>query len=179
MTSLPNLAVVICHGNYHTPEPYQPLVDALRSQGIEAVCPQLPTADLSRLNVGDVSNPDFDREAPVGGYPQGEEECEAVWEALKPLVERGKRVILLAHSAGGWVATEAARPEWQEKSRKAKGLTGGIIGILYTGAFIIPVGESIHSFFQPKEGPAVVPPFMQFHVSHTFSFPGYPSFSSF
>ncbi|PVH95574.1 alpha/beta-hydrolase [Periconia macrospinosa] len=163
MTSLSDLAVVICHGSYHSPEFYLPLVNALKSREIEAVCPQLPTADLSKLNVGDVVNPDFDRGAPAGGYPQGEEDCEAVWKALEPLVNQGKRVILLAHSSGGWVATEAARPEWEEKSRKAKGLTGGIVGILYVGAFIIPVGESVNSFFQPKDGSFVVPPFMQFH----------------
>lgn len=113
-----------------------------------------------------MANPDFDREAPPGGYPQGEQDCEIIWESLKPLVESGKRVILLGHSAGGWVATEAARPEWQEKYRNGKGLSGGIVGILFVGAFIIPVGESVNSFSQPKDGPVVVPPFMEFHVSH-------------
>ncbi|KAK8023232.1 hypothetical protein PG991_006471 [Apiospora marii] len=140
--STPNdLAVVICHGSYHSPAPYGPLVDALKAAGIDAYCPQLPTADLSKLNVGDVTNPDYDREPPVGGYPQGDEDVAAIHGVLEP----------------------AARPDLQFNSRREKGQQGGVIGILYMGAFVIPVGESINSFFQPKDKPATVPPFMRFH----------------
>jgi pimeloyl-ACP methyl ester carboxylesterase len=143
-----------------------PLVDALKAEGIDAYCPQLPTSDLTKLNVGDVNRPDFDLGPPDEGYPQGEQDAEVILSVLKPLVEeQGKTVILLGHSAGGWTATQAAKKEFQAKERAKQGLTGGIIGILYVGAFIIPVGDSIHSFFQPKDGTAVVPPFMKFHVS--------------
>ncbi|KAI1410409.1 alpha/beta-hydrolase [Hypoxylon sp. FL1857] len=163
MSSISDLAVVICHGSYHSPAPYMPLVEALKAKGIEAYCPQLPTADLAKLNVGDVKHPDFDREPPEGGYPQGKEDTEVILGVLRPVVNRGKKVLVVAHSSGGWVAAEAARPELQEKFRKEKGLAGGIIGILFMGAFIVPVGESVHSFFQPKDGSFVTPPFMAFH----------------
>lgn len=169
-SSTTNLAVLICHGSYHTPAPYAPLVAALQARGIEAYCPQLPTSDLTKLNVGDdITNPDFDREPPAGGYPQGEEDAEVVLGVLNPLIhDQGKKVLVLAHSSGGWVATEAARPELQARSREAKGLAGGIVGIMYMSAFVIPVGESVHSFFQPKDGPVVAPPFMRFHVRLSF-----------
>lgn len=72
---------------------------------------------------------------------------------------------MMGHSSGGWVATQAARPKLQAKTRKSNGQSGGIVGILYVGAFVIPVGESITSFFQPKDGNFVTPPFMTFHVS--------------
>lgn len=165
MASPSNLAVVLCHGSYHTSAPYDPLLEALQARGIAAHCPQLPTSDLAKLNVGDVESPDFDLEPPSGGYPQGKEDAEIIIDVLKPLVEAGKDVLLVGHSSGGWTATQAAQPDLQAKVRKGKGQAGGIIGILYIGAFIIPVGESIFSFFQPKEGPAVVPPFVTFHVS--------------
>lgn len=168
-TSLSNLAIVLCHGSYHTPAPYTPLLDAFKSRGIDANCPQLPTADLTKLNVGDIDNPDFDRAPPEGGYPQGEEDAKVLLEILKPLVEEGKTVLLLAHSAGGWVATEVARPELQAKRRAERGMSGGIIGIFYMGAFVIPVGESVTTFFQPKDGSFVTPPFMTFHVSQSYS----------
>jgi dienelactone hydrolase len=159
-------AVVIAHGLYHTPAAYQPLIDAFAAKGIAAYCPQLPSSDLQHLNVGDVQNPDFDREPPAGGYPQGEEDAEVLLAVLKPLVEeQGKEVLLLAHSAGGWTATQAAVPALQKKVRKAEGKEGGVVGLLYYGGFVIPVGESIHSFFQPKEAPAVVPDWLEFHVS--------------
>jgi hypothetical protein len=157
-------AVVICHGSYHSPEPYERLVEALKLKGIAAHCPHLPTSDLAKLNVGDVQNPDFDLGPSEGGYPQGDEDTSAVLEVVQSLVDQGKKVLLIGHSSGGWVATQAAQPDLQLKARQEKGLNGGIVGILYVGAFIIPVGESIHSFFQPKDGNVVVPPFMRFHV---------------
>lgn len=146
------LAIVLYHGCYHTPVPYGALLEAFKAQGIDAYCPQLPTSDLAKLNVGDVDNPDYDREPPAGGYPQGEEDEQVVLGVLKPLIDEGKKVLLVAHSAGGWVATEVPRPELQAKFRVSKGRAGGIIGIFYVGAFVIPVGESIHSFFYTPKG---------------------------
>lgn len=161
-----NLAVVICQGFFHNALLYQPLVDSLKSRGIDAHCPQLPTSDLSKLNTGDVNNPNFDQDPPPGGYPQGDEDTQVVLEVLRSLIEtQEKRVLLLAHSAGGWVATQVAVPELQEKKRQTEGLTGGIAGIFYFGAFVIPIGESLHSHFQPKDGRIVKPPWLQFHVS--------------
>lgn len=81
-SAVTGFTVVVCHGSYHTPAPYGPLIEALKARGIDAYCPQLPTADLAKLNVGDVNNPDFDLEPPVGGYPQGEEDTQVVLETL-------------------------------------------------------------------------------------------------
>ncbi|KAA8565896.1 hypothetical protein EYC84_009707 [Monilinia fructicola] len=137
-----SFVVVICHGSYHTPEPYQPFRDALKASGIESYCPQLPSSDLTKMNVGDIANPNYDLDIPSDG----------------------KDVLLLGHSSGGFTATASAIPEFQAKSRKERGLSGGIIGIFYACGFLIPVGESVHSFFQPKDGsPPVVPPYCKFH----------------
>ena len=161
-----NVAVVICQGFFHNVSIYQPSIEALKSRGIDAYCPQLPTSDLSRLNVGDLDCPNFDLDPPPEGYPQGEEDTEAVLGVLRPLIERqNKQVLLLAHSAGGWVATQAAIPELLETSRQSQGLSGGLIGIFYFGAFVVPLGESLHTTFQPKDGRIVTPPWLQFHVS--------------
>ncbi|ESZ95067.1 hypothetical protein SBOR_4522 [Sclerotinia borealis F-4128] len=66
--------------------------------------------------------------------------------------------------ASGFTATSSAIPELQAKHRKERGLSGGIIGIFYACGFLIPVGESVHSFFQPKDGsPPVFPPYCKFH----------------
>ncbi|PYH92402.1 alpha/beta-hydrolase [Aspergillus ellipticus CBS 707.79] len=159
-----NISVVIVHGSYHSPAPFEPLISQLAVRGIDAHCPHRPTCDLRRLNVGDVNNPDFDRDPPVGGYPTDSEDVDVVVQVLDKLINQdGKRVLLMAHSSGGWVATQAAIPELQAKPRQADGKTGGIIGIFYLGAFVVPVGESIASFFQPKDGSFVTPPFMEFH----------------
>ncbi|KAF5865989.1 hypothetical protein ETB97_001567 [Aspergillus alliaceus] len=163
MASESPFAVVICHGSYHTPAPYQPLLDALAARGVEAYCPQRPTCDLSRLNVGDVNNPDFDREPPVGGYPTAADDAASVGELLDRLIVEGKSILLVGHSSGGWVAAEAAQRERHAKTRTSNGETGGIIGLFFIGALVIPIGESVSSFFQPRDGNVVVPPFMRFH----------------
>ncbi|PYI09488.1 hypothetical protein BO78DRAFT_405003 [Aspergillus sclerotiicarbonarius CBS 121057] len=152
MTKIRNLAVVICHGSYQTPVPYEPLIQTLQSHGIDGYCPQRPTSDLSRLNVGDVNHPDFDREPPAGGYPSD-----------TGFNQDGKLVLIAAQSSGGWVATQAAVPALQAKPRQAEGKAGGIIGLFYMGAFVIPVGESVTTFFQPKDGTFYTPPFLRFH----------------
>lgn len=159
-------AVVICHGSYHTPEPFQPFLAALKTQDIQGYCPQLPTSDLRKLNVGDVSSPDYDRDPPPNGYPQPTEDVEVISELCSKLINNeGKNVILIGHSAGGFTATASAVPKFQAKTRRAKGEPGGIVGIFYECGFMIPVGESVHSFFQPKDGSApVIPPYCEFHV---------------
>ncbi|KAL9123647.1 MAG: hypothetical protein Q9175_008320 [Cornicularia normoerica] len=166
------IVVVICHGSYHTPEPYQPFLTALKAQGIEAYCPQLPSSDLRLMNVGEISNPDYDRDPPPNGYPQPADDAKVLNKLLSQLItDSGKHVLLVGHSAGAFTATMVAIPELQAKPRKVKGALGGIIGLFYESGFMIPVGESVHSFFQPKDGSeAVIPPYCQFH-KHGFSGP--------
>ncbi|PSN63782.1 alpha/beta-hydrolase [Corynespora cassiicola Philippines] len=147
-------AVVICHGYYHTPEHYQDFVTALEGRNLDAHCPQLPTSDMTKLNLGDIHNPDFSRPLLLVDIRKAK-------IALQSL--QGKRVLLVAHSAGGWTATQAAIPELQAKTRAAKGLAGGIIGILFYGGFIIPVGQSITEFFHPKDEEVVVSPWLNLH----------------
>jgi pimeloyl-ACP methyl ester carboxylesterase len=160
-------SVVICHGSYHTHEPYQSFIKALKEQGIDAYCPQLPSSDPTKLDVGDIANPDYNRPPPLGGYPQPSDDVTVIHELLTQLiVKESKNVILLGHSSGGFTATAAAVPELQAKNRKGQDASGGIIGIYYACGFVIPVGESVHSFFQPKDGsPAIVPAYCVAHVS--------------
>lgn len=159
-----SFVVVICHGSWHTPAPYQPLVDALVAKGIEAYCPQRPTCDLSQLNVGNVNNPDFDRREPPGGYPLPSDDAAEIGLLLDKLIAQGKSVLLVGHSSGGWVAAEAAIHARQAPVRARNNETGGVIGMFFIGAFIIPQGQSVHTFFQPPDGKIVTPPFMRFHV---------------
>ena len=168
--------VVICHGCYHTPEPYQPFIASLKAQGVEAYCPQLPSSDLRKMDIGDVANPDYNRDPPPNGYPQPADDAVVLNELLSQLIlESGKHVVLVGHSAGGFTATLVAIPELQVKNRKAKGASGGIIGIFYYGAFLVPVGESVDSFFRPKnESEFTVPPYCHFHVSKRKSLIGNP-----
>ncbi|KAI9041520.1 alpha/beta hydrolase [Aspergillus affinis] len=162
-SSSERVAVVICTGSYHTPAPYEPFMKALVSSGLfEAYFPQRPTCDLNKLNVGDIDHPDLDRGPPPEGYPTDLDDMAVFHQLLERLVVReGKPVILLGHSSGGVIATQAAMPELLYKTRHAQGHSGGVIGLFYVGAFLVPVGESAHSFFQPKDGTPVIRPFVR------------------
>ena len=98
-------------------------------------------------------------------------------ELLSHLITvEGKEVVLLGHSSGGFVATLVAQPELQAEVRKNQGTRGGIIGIFYASGFLIPVSESVHSFYQPKDGSEpVVPPYMVAHVRSYCPFSNTPS----
>ncbi|KAL9105898.1 MAG: hypothetical protein Q9227_009009 [Pyrenula ochraceoflavens] len=156
--------VLICHGSYHTPEPYQPFIEALKARGITSHCPQLPTADITKLNVGDLTNPNYDNSPPSRGYPQPAEDAIVLKQILDHILEQGKYVLVLGHSSGGFVAAYVTEPELQANVRKSKGQTGGIIGLFFECAFLIPANDSVHTFFQPKDGSQpVIPPYSVVH----------------
>ncbi|KAL2817942.1 hypothetical protein BDW59DRAFT_165762 [Aspergillus cavernicola] len=113
------LGVVICHGFFHTPAPYEPLMRTLNSPGFETYCHQRPTADLSKLNAGDVNNPGFDRGPSPEGFPSDFDDVAVIQQVLDKLInQESKQVLLLAHSSSSWAATQAAIPELQCKTVK-------------------------------------------------------------
>ena len=79
-------------------------------------------------------------------------------EATK-LVEAGKDVIVLMHSYGGVVGTEAIHEDLSKSSRQAKGLSGGVTSLLYMCAFVLPVGASLGTAFGGQ-----LPPFIKTEV---------------
>jgi hypothetical protein len=138
-----NLTIVIVHGSYHTPAPYEPLRKALESRGYETHCPQLPCSNLENLVINP-SNPDFSIPPPPAGHPPQSADSDVVKVLLKTLVEeQGKNVLLVAHSSGGWSATEAVVPEFQLAQREKEEKIGGVIGIFYVAAFVVEMGGSV------------------------------------
>ena len=89
-------------------------------------------------------------------YPQPPDDVRAVHGLLSQLlVNWGKRVLLIKHWAGAFTATML-----QAKTREARGAWGGVIGLFYESGFMIPMGESVRGFFQPKDASeAVIPPY--------------------
>lgn len=159
-------SVVICSGAFCVPEHYQPLIDTLQSKGIEAACPLLPTNDACKTSVTDPTDPIYDAEAPPSGWPTGNDDVRTVRAEIDRCLAQSSDVILLAHSQGGWIASEAAAPELQKKNRRDG---HGVIGIYYVSAEVIPKGESSFSFNTSQGGPFQMPPFMAFHVSCRFA----------
>lgn len=125
------LSVVIVHGAWHVPERYQDLVDHLNSHGFDAQCPRLPTA-VETLPLLDTATM--------------KDDTATIKSTLQHLVDKGEKVILLMHSYGGVVGTNALDGLlWPQ--RQAQDLPGGVMGLVYMAAFVIPVGTCLNTPF--------------------------------
>jgi pimeloyl-ACP methyl ester carboxylesterase len=122
-TSLPT--IVLVHGAWHTPPIYQSYIDALKTEGFIVHCPRLPSCNGAS--------------PPNASLP---EDVACVRDVVKPLVEAGERVLMILHSYGGAVGTDAVEG-LALSARKASGQSGGVIHLLYLCAFILPPGSTI------------------------------------
>ena len=69
-------------------------------------------------------------------------DAEAITAALSPLVEiEGKDVLLFMHSYAGMPGAAAATG-LAKSQREQEGKVGGVIGLLFLGAFVVPEGLS-------------------------------------
>jgi len=114
------MKTVVClvHGAGHQPLHYRYLIDALRQRELTVVAPPLPTsgyddASATKTHLDDVAR---------------------VHEYLLPFLEQGHKAILVGHSYGGRVVTQAAAGLTLEE-RAAAGKAGGVVALLYLTAF--------------------------------------------
>lgn len=141
----PKPSICIVHGAWHHPAYYQPLVDALQKLGHETICPRLPSCSdgFSYKNsfADDVS---------------------CIRRNVTELIEAGKEVVVVMHSYGGVVGTEALfELGWEH--RKAEGKAGGVKRMIYMTAFIPQMGQSLAGIFGGG-----LPPFIQVKVLSRF-----------
>ena len=122
-TSLPT--IVLVHGAWHTPANYQSYIDALRVQGFTVHCPRLPSCNGA---------------SPPNASLSDDVVC--VRDVVEPLVEAGEHVLMLLHSYGGAVGTDAVEG-LTFPARKASGQSGGVIHLLYLCAYILLPGSTI------------------------------------
>ncbi|KAK7432104.1 hypothetical protein QQZ08_001394 [Neonectria magnoliae] len=66
---------------------------------------------------------------------------------IEPYIQAGKDVILIVHSYAGFPAT-AAISGFDSKGRRARGESGGVLGIAYLAAFVPLEGESVLSLLE-------------------------------
>ncbi|KAA8651682.1 hypothetical protein EYZ11_009275 [Aspergillus tanneri] len=123
-------AVVLVHGAWHTPPNYRRYIDALMNQGFPVHCPALPSCSATR--------------PPPASY---EDDVAAVRRTVQSLVMASQKVIMLMHSYGGAIGTDAIR-ELTVPERRAKNLPGGVIHLTYLCAYILRPGNTILSVVQ-------------------------------
>lgn len=143
--------VLFVHGSWHSPKHFQPARDAFESAGYPTECPCQPTFDA--------------KPGTVALY----DDAKCIRSLLNELVEaQGKDVVCVLHSYGGVVGTEAIHESLGKKARQDAGLNGGVLGILYMTAFVLPLGASLSTAFGGS-----LPPFIQVEVRYFSLFTAY------
>ncbi|MCJ1404696.1 hypothetical protein MMC11_007922 [Xylographa trunciseda] len=80
------------------------------------------------------------------------------------IVDQGKDVIVALHSYGGLVGSHAADESLGKKARQSKGLPGGVLHLLYMGAPLMSVGDTLGTAFGGE-----IPPFITVEEDGTWN----------
>ena len=121
---MPALTIVLVPGAFHVDSAMDILGAQLQTKGYNT-----RTWGLKTVNVPNVSV---------------EEDAELLVEGiLSPLIdEQGKDVVLYLHSYAGFPGSSAIAG-FSKAERSAKGLQGGIIGLIFQSAFVPKVGDTL------------------------------------
>jgi len=122
--------IVLVPGAWHYPQCYDLLVDRLHKHDYE-------TRAVKLKSVIAAEEPRVESR---------QEDVDAVREVIQPLIEQGKEIIVLGHSYGGTVISEAASGLGKKNND-----TGGIVHLIYCCAFLINEGDSIMAMRQNSD----------------------------
>jgi len=140
--------LLILHGAWHHPDHFAPLIKLLTAAGYETICPVQPSYNANPATKTLLDDALFVR------------------SLLTDVVEKdGKEVIVIMHSYGGMVGTEAVTESLSRKWRSEKGEQGGVVKLLYMCAFLLRKGQSLAT---PLGGQ--LPPFIPVEVMILFLF---------
>lgn len=143
--SAPKPTVLFVHGSWHSPKHFGPVIKVFQAAGYETECPAQPST--GNLTLTD----------PLA------DDVKTIYDATAALVEKARDVIVVMHSYGGIVGTQAITKDITKQARQSKGLSGGVIHLVYLAAFIVPVGASLGSALGGQ-----LPPYISVQV-HTLS----------
>jgi pimeloyl-ACP methyl ester carboxylesterase len=122
--------IVIVPGAWHRPKHYQRINDGLQKFQYEAVGVTLPSVD---------SKP------PLTSW---DKDAKAAREVILKSLDAGKDVIVIAHSYGGVVMSEAVKG-LGKKAREEQGLRAGVVRLIYMCAIAPQEGQSFQSQTKP------------------------------
>jgi pimeloyl-ACP methyl ester carboxylesterase len=122
MSSKPT--IVFVPGAWHSPEGFRLVMDQLQAAGYD-------TKGVTLASVG--------AETPLKDFGP---DVEAIQKVLQPLADEGKDVVLVVHSYGGVIGTEAVRG-FAKSDREKEGKNGGVSHLYYCCAFALPEGASL------------------------------------
>ena len=121
MTSQSPIAVLIVHGAYFLPSAWEAFRQGLTQAGFIVRCPRLPTCGDGRPPTALL-----------------EQDVMAVRTAAQELINSGHIIIVLAHSYGGIVASEAINHDLY-----ARDSGKGVAYLIYLSAWLVQPGSSL------------------------------------
>ena len=116
--------ILIVPGSASPAAMYSDMIEHLVSSGYKSLVHDLPSASR----------------APPQAPASLADDAAVFQDKIQTLADAGKDVVMVAHSYGGLVATDAAR-NLGKAERMEKGLKGGIIRIVYLTCLVGAVGE--------------------------------------
>ncbi|KAL4916375.1 Alpha/beta hydrolase fold-1 [Aspergillus aurantiobrunneus] len=121
--------IVFVPGGWHTPSTYDLLLPLLHAAGYPTTSVHLPTVGAT----GPVAFAD---------------DVSAIRKVVSGLVNLGRKIVVVSHSYGSTPATEAL-VGLGSRERAEKGLTGGVIQLVYIAAIVPTKGVSSAEAFGP------------------------------
>lgn len=117
--------IVLVPGAWHKVFQYSPLISRLQDAGYEVHGVDYPSVSANPTSTN------FDPDVVV------------VRERLASIANQNKDIVLVVHSIGGLIGSEAASG-FSKTDRSRKGEAGGIIKMAYLAAWILPEGPRIY-----------------------------------
>ncbi|KAJ5100081.1 alpha/beta-hydrolase [Penicillium argentinense] len=115
-------AVLIIHGGYFLPAAWNAFSDRLRQAGLVVQCPRLPSCGDERPPTAAIKH-----------------DVAAVRKAAQDLITLNHCFLVLAHSYGGMVASEAIRPDLYASNGK------GVVGLVLLSSWLVQPGDTLMS----------------------------------
>lgn len=116
--------IYILHGSWHSPLFFESARRKFELLGYTVICPQQPS---------------------TGAVPPTNtlyDDADLVRAELELLIEHGQDVVLVMHSYGGMVGTQAAAGLGKAE-REKRGQAGGVARLFYACSFILPLGHHL------------------------------------
>ncbi|KAJ0424605.1 alpha/beta-hydrolase [Aspergillus carlsbadensis] len=139
--------IVLVHGAWHTPPSYGSFVSALEARGFAVHCPHLPSCSNA---------------SPATATYQ--DDVLVVRKLLQDLTAQGHRILLLMHSYGGAIGTDALTRDLEllpsTTADSDSGTRGGVIHLLYLCAYILQPGRTIWNVIEEAQMTHLWPQFV-------------------
>ncbi|CAG5138378.1 uncharacterized protein ALTATR162_LOCUS334 [Alternaria atra] len=131
--------ILIIPGGWHKPESYTKLHHALTSAGFKVHIPELPSTNGSRPPDANLTN-----------------DTAHVRATAEQIIKNGDELIVLMHSYGGQIGTNALSG-LSITSRRNAGLEGGVRELVYMSAYAVSEGKSMIDMVRHFDHESLIP----------------------